>query len=115
MLALDSLMSAPVSGHNLSGSGIAKKTKAALEPNVPSTRILAISIIQVSKRTAQWTKAQAHAAENGARYMVTAQKLMHGSAKRISCQPEDSFTIIPALWFKARSMPEFRIMTGFLQ
>jgi len=67
MIALVSLMSVPVSGHNLSGSDIAKKTKAALEPNVPSTRILTISINQVSKRTAKWTRAQAYAAENGAR------------------------------------------------
>ena len=102
-IALVSLMSAPVFGQNLSGSYIAKKTKAALDPNVPSTRILAISINQGSKRTAQWTVAQARAAENGARYMVTAvlspvqAKGMAVLARQEDDQPEQIWTYVPTL------------------
>jgi outer membrane lipoprotein-sorting protein len=102
-IALVSLMSAPVSGQNLSGSDIAKKTKAALEPNVPSTRILTISINQGSKQTAQWSGAQARTTENGARYMVTAvlspmqAKGMAVLARQEDNQPEQIWTYVPTL------------------
>jgi hypothetical protein len=60
-VVLISLLSEPVHSQNLSGLDIANKVKAALEHSVPSPRILTISIKQESKRTAQWTGAQAHA------------------------------------------------------
>jgi hypothetical protein len=70
--ALVSLMSASVAAQNPSGSEIAKRTRTALEPRVPSTRLLTITINQGAKRTAQWTGAQARATENGVHYLVAA-------------------------------------------
>jgi len=49
--------------------------ESALEPSVPNTQILTISINQGSKQTAQWIGAQARATENGAHHMVTAHTL----------------------------------------
>lgn len=102
-VALVSLMSVPVAAQSLGGSDIAKKTKAALEPNVPSTRLLTISVNQGSKRTAQWTGAQARAAEEGARYMVTAvlspvqARGMAVLARQEDNQPEQIWMYVPTL------------------
>jgi outer membrane lipoprotein-sorting protein len=101
--ALVSLMSVPVAAQSLSGLDIAKKTKAALEPNAPSTRMLTISVNQGSKRTAQWTGAQARASENGVDYMVTAvlspvqAKGMAVLARQQDSQPEQIWTYVPTL------------------
>jgi outer membrane lipoprotein-sorting protein len=97
------LLGEPVCAQNLSGLDIAKKAKAALEPGVPSTRILIISINQGSKRTAQWTGAQARASENGAHYMVTVvlspvqARGMAVLARQEDNQPEQIWTYVPTL------------------
>jgi outer membrane lipoprotein-sorting protein len=102
-IALVSLTSVSALAQSLSGLDIAKKTKAALEPTTPSTRMLTISINQGSRRTAQWTGAQARAAENGARYMVTAvlspaqAKGMAVLARQEGNQPEQIWTYVPTL------------------
>lgn len=102
-VALVSLMSVPVAAQSPSASDIAKKTKAALEPSVPSTRMLTISVNQGSRRTAQWTGAQARAAEDGARYMVTAvlspvqARGMAVLARQEGNQPEQLWTYVPTL------------------
>lgn len=102
-IALVSSMSVPAPAQTLSGLDIAKKTKAALEPNVPSSRILTISINQGSKQTAQWTGAQARTTENGAHYMVTAvlspaqAEGMAVLARQEDDQPEQIWTYMPTL------------------
>jgi outer membrane lipoprotein-sorting protein len=102
-VALISFMSVPVAAQSLSGPDIAKETKAALEPTAASTRILTISVSQGSKRTAQWTGAQARVAENGVRQMVTAvlapvqARGMAVLARQEDDQPEQIWTYVPTL------------------
>jgi hypothetical protein len=96
-------LSASVLAQHPSGLDIAKKTKAALEPNVSGTRTLTISINQDAKRTAQWTGAQARASENGAVYMVTVvlspmqARGMAVLARQQANQPEQIWTYVPTL------------------
>jgi hypothetical protein len=105
LLTIALILFASLSGsaQNLSGLDVAKKTKAALEPTAPSFRILTISINQGSRRTAQWTGAQARAAENGTRYMVTAvlspeqARGMAVLARQEGNQPEKIWTYVPTL------------------
>lgn len=103
ILSLVFLMSLPSAAQALNGSDIAKKTKAALEPNVPSIRHLTISVSQGSRRTAQWTGAQARGIENGVHYMVTAvltpiqAKGMAVLAKQQDNRPEEIWTYVPTL------------------
>jgi outer membrane lipoprotein-sorting protein len=102
-VALVALASVPLAAQTLSGTDIAKKTKAALEPGAPSTRTLTISVYQGSKRTAQWTGAQARTVANGAYYMVTAvlspeqAKGMAFLARQENDLPEEVWTYVPTL------------------
>lgn len=103
VVALLSFISAPAAAQSLNGLDIAKKTKAALEPDTPSTRVLKIDVNQAAKRTAEWTGAQARAVENGAHCMVTVvlspvqAKGMAVLARQNDNQAEQIWTYVPTL------------------
>lgn len=54
-----------------SGIAIAQRTKAALEPNRPSTRNITVRIFRGSKQVMRWTGVEARDSINNANYMVT--------------------------------------------
>lgn len=87
----------------LTGIAIATRTKAALEPDRPSTRTITVRIYRGAREVMRWTGAEARDSVNGASYMVTVMLAPSEArglailARQADSRPPQMWTYVPAV------------------